>query len=165
MVERMRLAAPLHDIGKIGVPDRIFAKTGRLTPHEFEIMKEHTVIGGEILKGSRFPILQLARQIAVSHHERLHGSGYPEQLRGPEIPLAARITAVADVFDALIHHRPYKEAWPIPRAIEEIRNGAGLQFDPELARLFLAELKNDRWERIEEEARLGFGTARSAGRH
>jgi putative two-component system response regulator len=136
-VKLLRLAAPLHDIGKIGIPDQIFRKAGRLTSEEFEIMKSHTSIGGEILGRSPLPVLQLARQIALSHHERWDGSGYPQGIAGESIPLAARIAAVADVFDALTYARPYKEAWTIEKAIDTIRRESGRHFDPMLGEAFL----------------------------
>jgi len=140
--ELLRLAAPLHDVGKIGIPDRIFLKPGQLTPAEFEIMKSHTTIGGEILGRSRFPILQLARQIALSHHERWDGLGYPQGHSGEMIPLPGRIVAVADVFDALTHARPYKEAWPVEKAVTTIRQEAARHFDPKLVEVFLTILKS-----------------------
>ena len=140
--ELLRLAAPLHDVGKIGIPDRIFLKPGRLTPAEFEIMKSHTTIGGEILGRSRFPILQLARQIAISHHERWDGLGYPQGHSGEMIPLPGRIAAIADVFDALTHARPYKEAWPIEKAVATIQQEAGRHFDPKVVEVFRAVLKS-----------------------
>ena len=119
-VEVLRLAATLHDIGKIGVPDRVLLKTERLTNEEFEIIKSHASIGIEILGKSRFSILQAAREIAGSHHERWDGTGYPEGLQGHEIPLSGRIVAIADVFDALTHDRPYKKAWSLEEAVTEI---------------------------------------------
>jgi putative two-component system response regulator len=125
----IRQAAPLHDIGKIGVSDSILLKPGRLTLEEFEQMKAHTNVGAAILAGSRAPILQMAEQISRTHHERWDGAGYPAGLAGEEIPLAGRIVAVADVFDALTHDRPYKEAWPVDAARAEIRGLAGRQFD------------------------------------
>ena len=141
-VEMLRLAAPLHDIGKIGIPDRIFLKAGKLTPEEFEIMKSHTTVGGEILGRSPLPILQLARQVALSHHERWDGSGYPQAIAGEMIPLTARIVAVVDVFDALTHARPYKEAWPVEKAIDTIKKESGRHFDPTLVEAFLRILKS-----------------------
>jgi len=140
-VELMRLAAPLHDVGKIGIPDRIFRKPDQLTPAEFEIMKSHTTIGGEILGRSRFPILQLARQIALSHHERWDGLGYPQGIAGDMIPLPGRITAVADVFDVLTHARPYKGAWPAEKALVTIRQESGRHFDPTMVTAFLKIIK------------------------
>jgi response regulator RpfG family c-di-GMP phosphodiesterase len=132
----IRRAAALHDIGKIGIPDGILLKPGKLTTDEFARMKTHTDIGGAILAGSRFPMLQLAEEIALYHHEKWDGTGY-YGVQGEEIPLAARIVTVADVFDVLTHARPYKEAWPIERALEEIENQSGRLFDPRLAALFL----------------------------
>ncbi len=130
-------AAPLHDIGKIGIPDSILLKPGRLTEHEFEIMKRHTTIGAEMLGGSRSLLLQLAERIALTHHERWDGGGYPAGLAGEEIPMAGRIVAVADVFDALTHERPYKAAWSIEDAVREIVNQRGKQFDPAVVDCFL----------------------------
>jgi putative two-component system response regulator len=129
-VELIRRAAPLHDIGKIGIPDAILLKPGKLTDLEFERIKTHTTIGAEILSGSRSPLLRLAERIALTHHERWDGLGYPRGLSGDEIPLAGRIVAVADAFDALTHERPYKEAWPLEKAVREILAQAGRQFDP-----------------------------------
>ncbi len=123
-------AAPLHDVGKIGIPDAILLKPGRLTGEEFEVIKTHTTIGAEILAGSRSPLLRLAERIALTHHERWDGGGYPSGLGGEEIPIAGRIVAVADVFDALTHERPYKQAWPVEKAVDEILSQAGRQFDP-----------------------------------
>jgi putative two-component system response regulator len=135
-VELIRRAAPLHDIGKIGISDAILLKPGKLSDYEFKTVKTHTRIGAEILAGSQSPLLCLAEQIALTHHERWDGSGYPAGLSGEEIPLAARIVAVADVFDALTHERPYKDAWPVERAIGEILGQAGLQFDPDVVDVF-----------------------------
>jgi putative two-component system response regulator len=135
-VTLLRRAAPLHDVGKIGVPDAILLKLGKLTTDEFEVVKTHTAIGARILSGSRFPILRLAEEIAFSHHERWDGSGYAGIPR-ESIPLAGRIVAVADVFDALIQQRPYKEAWPVDQAIAEIERQRGQHFDPTLVDAFL----------------------------
>jgi putative two-component system response regulator len=137
LVELIRQAAPLHDIGKIGIPDSILLKPGGLTPDEFDMMKTHATIGSKILGGSGTPLLQLAEEIARTHHERWDGSGYPAGLAGQAIPIAGRIVAVADVFDALTHERPYKEAWPVERALEEIERGSGKQFDPRVVETFL----------------------------
>jgi putative two-component system response regulator len=137
-VEVLRRAAPLHDIGKIGIPDTILLKRGPLTPEEFALMQSHARIGAEILSGSEFAILNSAEQIAAAHHERWDGRGYPNGLAGAAIPLSARMVAVADVFDALTHERPYKDAWPLARAVEEIALLGGTQFDPEVARTFAA---------------------------
>ena len=129
-------AAPLHDVGKIGVPDVILMKIGKLTPAEFEIVKQHTVIGARILSGGKFELLKLAEEIALSHHERWDGDGYAG-MRGADVPLAGRIVAVADVFDALIQQRPYKPAWPVADAIAEIDRQRGRQFDPDVVDAFL----------------------------
>ncbi len=139
-VELMRRAATLHDIGKIGIPDRILLKPGRLTPEEFEVMKTHTTIGARILSGSRSPVLKLAREVALTHHERWDGEGYAG-LQGDEIPLSGRIVAVADTFDALTHRRPYKEAWSEERAIAEVDAERGRQFDPVVVDAFLAIMR------------------------
>ena len=135
-VEVIRRAAPLHDIGKIGVPDAILLKPGRLTPEEFDAVKAHTVIGGEILSGSDSHVLCASELIARSHHERWDGMGYPLGLAGDEIPLLGRLTAVADSFDALAHRRPYKEAWPLAEAVAEMRRCSGTQFDPDVVAAF-----------------------------
>ena len=135
-VELIRQAAPLHDVGKVGVPDRILLKPGKLSGPEFELMKSHTLIGAEILSGSDWPVLQMAEQIALTHHERFDGSGYPHALEGDAIPLAGRIVIVADNFDALTHTRPYAEAWEPERAAAEVRRMSGQQFDPEVVDAF-----------------------------
>jgi putative nucleotidyltransferase with HDIG domain len=134
--EVLRRAAPLHDIGKIGIPDQILLKHTQLAPEEYELMKAHTRIGAQILSGGTFAILQKAEEIAATHHEAWDGSGYPDGIAGESIPLSGRIVAVADVFDALVHERPYKEAWPIERAVAEIRSLSGRQFDPQVAEAF-----------------------------
>lgn len=128
-VELIRRAAPLHDVGKIGIPDRILLKPEKLGPAEFEVMKTHTTIGAAILSGSRFPLLQLAEKIALTHHERWDGGGFPQGLRGEEIPIEARIVAVADAFDAMIFDRPYRKALSIEEAWEILWDGAGTQWD------------------------------------
>jgi putative two-component system response regulator len=133
-------AAPMHDVGKLGTPDQILLKPGRLTPEEFEIMKRHTSIGWEILHGSTSPILQKAAEIALAHHEKFDGSGYPQGLSGDAIPLSGRIVAVADVFDALTSERPYKHAWELPRAIEFLEQGRGSHFDANCIDAFLAQM-------------------------
>ncbi|MGH2830649.1 MAG: HD-GYP domain-containing protein, partial [Actinomycetota bacterium] len=135
-VETIRLAAPLHDIGKIGVADAVLLKRGALTDDEFSAIRIHPVIGARILWGTRAPVLKTAGEIALCHHERWDGRGYPAGFAGEDIPLSARITAVADVFDALTHDRPYRTAWPVERALEELRTGAATQLDPRLAALF-----------------------------
>jgi HD-GYP domain-containing protein (c-di-GMP phosphodiesterase class II)/CHASE3 domain sensor protein len=133
----LRLAAPLHDIGKLAVPDSILLKPGRLTPEERAEMARHTIMGAGMLAGSRSDVLQMAETIALDHHERWDGGGYPRGLKGNGIGVWGRIVAVADVFDALTHERPYKEAWPIERALDLIRSEAGAQFDPDVVAAFL----------------------------
>ncbi len=132
----IRRAAELHDVGKIGVPDAILMKIGKLTPDEFEVVKTHTTIGARILSGGKFPLLRLAEEIAFTHHERWDGSGYAG-IRGSDIALAGRIVAVADVFDALMQQRPYKPAWPVGDAIAEIDRQRGRQFDPAIVDAFM----------------------------
>ena len=136
-VELIGRAAALHDVGKIGIPDEILLKPGRFTPDEFDQMKEHSLIGATMLAGSGIPVLQMAEEIALNHHERWDGSGYPNGLEGAKIPLTARITTIVDVFDALTHERPYKHAWPLDEAIAELRTQRGLQFDPDVVDAFL----------------------------
>jgi response regulator RpfG family c-di-GMP phosphodiesterase len=131
-------AAPLHDVGKLAIPDRILLKRGRLSAEEYDVMKTHAALGARVLSGSSAPVLQMAAVIASSHHERWDGSGYPRGLAGKDIPLVGRVVAVADVFDALTHGRPYKPAWPTERALAEIRREAGGQFDPRVVDAFLA---------------------------
>ncbi|MFN8124181.1 MAG: CHASE2 domain-containing protein [Thermoleophilia bacterium] len=132
----VRLAAALHDIGKIGIPDRVLLKDGTLDEDEWEVMRAHTMIGARILAGSSSPLMRMAETIARTHHEWWDGSGYPEGLAGAEIPIVGRITAIADVFDALVSSRAYKEAWPLPAAIAELREHAGRHFDPNLVEAF-----------------------------
>ena len=131
-VETIRRAAPLHDVGKVCVPDRILLKPGRLTATEFELMKSHTVIGADILSGSSWPLLKMAEEIALTHHERFDGTGYPNGRTEDEIPISGRVVIVADNFDALTHSRPYAEAWDTERAAAEIRRGSGQLFDPDV---------------------------------
>jgi len=136
-VEKIRIAAPMHDVGKIGIPDSILLKPGKLTSEEFEVIKNHTLIGEKILGGSRSEILQLGTEIALTHHEKWNGKGYPKGLAGAEIPLAGRIAAIADVFDALTSKRPYKGAFTVEDARDIIKKERGEHFDPELADIFL----------------------------
>ena len=136
-VALIRHAAPLHDVGKIGIPDAVLLKPGRLTHEEFEQIKTHTTIGASILGGREHPLLERAEEIALSHHERWDGGGYPHGLAGEEIPMAGRILAVADVYDALTSDRPYKEAWSPEAAIAEIERQRGRQFDPQVVDAFL----------------------------
>ena len=135
-VSLIRRAAPLHDVGKIGIPDSVLLKLGKLTLEEFELVKTHTTIGARILSGSRFGLLRLAEEIAFSHHERWDGEGYIG-IKRDQIPLAGRIVAIADVFDALTQKRPYKAAWPISEAIAEIERQRTQQFDPDIVDAFL----------------------------
>jgi putative two-component system response regulator len=131
------LAARMHDIGKLAVPDSILLKPGRLTDGEREIMQQHTTAGAELLSKSNIPQMHIAEEIARHHHEWWNGKGYPHRLAGTGIPIAARITAVVDVFDALTHVRPYKPAWPVSQAMHEIRTLRGVQFDPDVTDLFM----------------------------
>lgn len=133
-------AAPLHDIGKVGTPDHILLKPGRLDDEEMIIMREHTTIGSNILEDAENPYLQAGHIIALSHHEKYDGSGYPKALRGEEIPLYGRIVAIADVFDALTSKRPYKKAWPFEEAIEFLKNNSGNHFDTALIKIFMANI-------------------------
>jgi len=135
-VELIRRAAPLHEVRNNASPDSILLKPGKLTPEEFERMKTHSVIGAKMLSGGQFPLLQLAEQIALTHHERWDGTGYLG-LHEENIPMAGRIVTVADVFDALTSERPYKKAWPPNEAIEEIKRQSGRQFDPCVVEGFL----------------------------
>ena len=134
-------AAPLHDLGKIGIPDSILLKEGKLDNDERELMNTHAQLGADLLSDHDSMLVQLAASIAVSHHERWDGNGYPRKLSGESIPVEGRITAISDVFDALTTVRPYKDAWPIEQAIELIKSEAGKQFDPSLVELFLANIE------------------------
>ena len=129
-------AAPLHDIGKIAIPDSVLLKPGKLTNDEFDLMKTHAATGAALLSQSRSPLMQRAEIIARTHHERFDGNGYPAKLAGEEIPIEGRIAAVIDVFDALTHERPYKAAWPIEEAVAEICKCAGAHFDPRVVEAF-----------------------------
>lgn len=129
-IDLIRRAAPLHDVGKLGIPDSILKKNGPLTEEEFVLVKSHTTIGARMLAGGESELIRIARSIALSHHERWDGRGYPEGLCGEEIPLEARIVALADYVDALAHDRPYRAAWPAERIHAEIRQQAGTHFDP-----------------------------------
>ncbi len=138
--EMLRISSPMHDVGKLGIPDRILLKPGRLTPDEFAVMKTHAEIGYRILHGSEAVPLRMAATIAHTHHEKWDGNGYPRGLKGEEIPLIGRIAAVADVFDALTSSRPYKPAWPLDAALDLMRKSAGSHFDPALIEVFFASL-------------------------
>ncbi len=138
--EKLRLAAPMHDIGKIGIKDSILLKPAKLTKEEFEEMKNHTIYGYEILKDSDIEVLRMASNIAACHHEKYDGSGYPHGLKGEEIPPEARIVSVADVFDALTSKRPYKDPFPPEEAVEYIKKESGKSFDPKVVSAFLKAL-------------------------
>ncbi len=154
--EELLHAAPMHDVGKIGIPDSILQKPGKLTPEEWAVMQQHTVIGARIIGEHPSGLLRAAATIALSHHEKWNGQGYPNGLRGDDIPHIARIVAIADVFDALTSVRPYKHAWPIDEALTLIRNESGAHFDPELVTAFMDSLPamlqiGERWADREEE--------------
>ena len=139
-VELVQRAAPLHDVGKIGIPDEILLKPGSLTPEEFEVMKTHIAIGVKLLAHGHSQLIQVAELIALTHHERWDGSGYPRGLSGDAIPIFGQIVAVADVFDTLIHERPYKRAWPVEKAVAEINLMSGRWFNPKVVVAFLQVL-------------------------
>lgn len=132
----LELAAPMHDTGKIGIPDAILRKPGPLTPEEWVVMRSHTRIGHKILSRSEAPLFRLAAEIALRHHERWDGTGYPDGLAGEDIPMSARIVAIADVFDALSMRRPYKEPWPLPKVLSTMHASSGTHFDPMLLQRF-----------------------------
>jgi putative two-component system response regulator len=136
--EQLRMAAPMHDVGKIGIPDAILQKPGKLTEQEFERMKQHTTIGSQMLAGSSSAVLQLAEKVALSHHERWDGKGYPLGLAGEAIPEAARILSIVDVYDALSHDRVYRPAMPESEVLRLLQEGQGSQFDPTLLALFFS---------------------------
>jgi len=136
--EDILYASPMHDVGKLGIPDAILLKPGKLDPNEWEIMKRHTVIGAEILGGSQSGFIKVGEVIALTHHEKWDGTGYPNGLAGNRIPIEGRITAVADVFDALTSKRPYKEAFSVEKALGIVKEGRGTYFDPDVAEAFFA---------------------------
>jgi putative two-component system response regulator len=138
VVALIRRAAPLHDVGKIGIPDRILQKVEQLTPEEFEVMKAHTTIGARILSGGKFPLLQLAETIALTHHECWDGSGYPQGLQGEAIPLPGRIIAVVDSLDALTNDRPYRKGFSMQRALAVLREGGGIQWEARLIEVLMS---------------------------
>src|SRR5262245_55402345 len=140
----VRRAAPLHDLGTIAIPDSILLKPGKLTEEEYEVVKTHAVLGARVLEDVGSPLLETAAQIARSHHERWDGGGYPDGLAGADIPIAGRIVHVADVFDVLVHERPYRDSFTWEQAAAEIREGTGTQFDPDVVRAF-DELGPARW--------------------
>lgn len=136
-VEQIRLASKMHDVGKLGVPDAILRKPGKFTPEEFDQMKQHTLMGGRILEGSSSPLIQMAYRIAISHHERWDGKGYPHGIAGDAIPMEGRITAICDAFDAMCSRRVYKEAYPLDMAFGVINEELGKHFDPKLGQLWI----------------------------
>ena len=133
-------ASPMHDIGKIGIPDAILLKPGKFEPAEWEIMKTHASIGGKLLAGDDSALMSMAREIALTHHEKWDGSGYPNGLAGAAIALSGRLAALADVFDALTSERPYKKAWTVEAAVQLIQDTSGKHFDPALVKVFMQEL-------------------------
>lgn len=133
----LRYASIMHDIGKLIVPDTILKKEDRLTPEQRDKMKEHTIFGADIFKGSRSPLLKISKLICLTHHERYDGTGYPQALKGKDIPLFSRIVALADVFDALTSKRPYKQAYGFEKAMRIVKDQSGKQFDPDVVREFL----------------------------
>ncbi len=133
-------ASPMHDVGKIGIPDKVLLKPGKLDAEEWELMKKHAEFGAEIIGEEKEPLLQMSRVIALTHHEKWDGSGYPNGLSAYEIPLEGRIVAIADVFDALTSERPYKKAWPVDDAISLIKESSGSHFDPALVEIFIRVL-------------------------
>lgn len=130
MVEVIKFSSPMHDIGKIGIPDKILLKPAKLDPDEWEVMQTHTTIGGDILKNPDSEIIEISRRIALSHHEKFNGKGYPYGLKGEDIPVEGRIVAIADVFDALSSKRPYKDPWPLEKTLDLIKSEKGEHFDP-----------------------------------
>ena len=138
--ELIENAAPMHDIGKIGIPDSVLLKPGKLTPEEWSIMQSHCEVGAEIIGDNHSKLMKMAKVIALHHHEKWDGSGYPHGLSGSNIPIAARIVAIADVFDALVSERPYKKAWSVEQAVDFITGQAGNHFDPALVPLFVKKL-------------------------
>jgi response regulator RpfG family c-di-GMP phosphodiesterase len=140
----------MHDIGKIGIPDSILLKPGRLDPAELSVMQQHTVIGSGMLSGSEIPLLKMGSEIALCHHEKWDGSGYPQGLAGEAIPVAARIVAIVDVYDAMIHRRVYKDPIPEQSVLETMKNAAGRHFDPALFDVFMSILPTIRQIREQE---------------
>jgi len=136
-VKNILCAAPMHDVGKIGIPDSILMKPGKLTEKEFETMKTHSIIGANLISSSKSEVLKLAEEIAISHHEKWNGKGYPQGLSGYKIPLSGRIVGLADVFDALTSKRPEKDSFPFERAIDIIKKERGVHFDPQVVDVFL----------------------------
>lgn len=150
VAEQLVHAAPMHDIGKIGIPDHVLLKPGKLDEEELNTMRTHPQIGAQILDNSTSPLIKLAHTVALYHHEKWDGSGYPFGLKGEDIPIEARIVAVADVFDALLSKRPYKEAWPVEKAVAEIKSQTNRHFDPAVVEAMMACLPdliaiNEKW--------------------
>ena len=139
-VQNILYASPMHDVGKIGIPDSILMKPGKLTEEEFTTMKNHSIIGANLLSYSKSEVLKLAEEIAISHHEKWNGKGYPQGLAGEEIPLVGRIVGLADVFDALTSKRPYKDPFPVEKAIDIIKQERGEHFDPDVVDVFLENI-------------------------
>jgi len=137
-VKSILFASPMHDIGKIGIPDQILLKPGKLTADEFEFMKTHTTIGAKILSNSRAEILDVAQRIALTHHEKWNGKGYPQHIAGKEIPIEGRIVGLVDTFDALTSKRPYKDPYPFDVAVKIIESERGVSFDPEVVDIFIS---------------------------
>ena len=138
--EQLKQAAPMHDVGKIGIPDAVLLKPGRLNENEYEHMKQHALIGAKILENSPSPLLQLAHKLALEHHEKWDGTGYPYGLKCEEISIEGRIVTIADVFDALTSKRPYKKAWSVEEALDLLKDEAGKHFDPQLVDLFIGQI-------------------------
>jgi diguanylate cyclase (GGDEF)-like protein len=153
-VQLLSSAARLHDLGKIGIPDAVLMKPGKLDAEEFEIVSSHTLIGARILEGAKSSVLRLAQEIALAHHERWDGKGYPLGLAGEQIPIAARVVAAADVLDALTHERPYKRAWPAAEALAELARGAGHLFDPQVVNACIEAFSADDYSALADETNL-----------
>lgn len=140
LADEIKLVSPMHDVGKIGISDLVLNKPGKLTDEEFRLMQQHTVMGYNIFYKSSLPVLQLAAEIALNHHEKWNGEGYPNRVAGEMIPVAARITTIVDVFDAITHSRVYKNAWSIEESLAYMKDNSGIIFDPELLDLFLKNI-------------------------
>lgn len=138
--QMLQVASPLHDVGKIGIPDEVLLKPGRLTEKEFDVMRRHPMIGGDIIPEHPSDVIRMARRVSLTHHERWDGSGYPAGLRGEEIPIEGRIAAICDVYDALVSNRPYKQPWPREKAVAYLQENSGIHFDPRLVEAFLSIL-------------------------
>lgn len=139
-VDSLRVAAPMHDVGKVSIPDNVLLKRGKLGPEEWVVMRKHTTAGYELLRQSKSKMLQEGAEIALTHHEKFNGAGYPNGLKGDEIPLGGRITALVDVYDALTSERPYKMAWPPSKALDLLQRERGSHFDPQMVDAFFSVL-------------------------